>query len=91
MEKEELVVGSPVATAGITLVPVEKVSRNYWQRKGKFLFSGIRQPVSIVVISASARRAFRITGEEVSIEQLEQEVPDIKSTLEGLSPLSRQV
>ena len=84
MEKEELVVGSPVTTAGITLVPIEKVSSNYRQGKGKLLFFGVRQPVSVVVVSPLARRAFRITGEEVSLEQLEQEVPDVKVTLERI-------
>ena len=84
MEKEELVVGSPVITAGITIVPIEKVSSNYRQGEGKLLFFGVRQPVSVVVVSASARRAFRITGEEVSIAQLEQEVPDVKVALAGI-------
>jgi hypothetical protein len=35
------------------------------------------------VISASARKAFRITGEEVSIDQLIQEFPNIKGMLKG--------
>jgi len=34
-----------------------------------------------VVVSQSAKQAFRITGEEVSLEELMQEVPSLKEML----------
>lgn len=43
---------------------------------------GAKRPVSLVVVSPSARRAFRVTGEEVSLDQLMQEAPDVKEILE---------
>ena len=85
MEKEEIVVGSPVVVAGVTLIPIARVSLNYWHVKETLAFFGTKRPVSIIVASALATRAFRISGEEVSLEQLMQEIPGIKATLEDIS------
>ncbi len=84
MEKKEVVIGNPVAVAGVTLIPLAKVSLNYWQGNGGISFFGVKQPFGVVVVSPSAKRAFRITGEEVPLDQLIQEVPGIKEVLEGI-------
>ena len=81
MEKKEIKIGNPVSIAGVTLIPVEKVSLNYWHGKSSISFLGIKQPVNLVVISPSAKRAFNIGGEEVPLDQLIQEVPTIKEIL----------
>jgi uncharacterized spore protein YtfJ len=84
MEKKELIVDSPVAVAGLTLIPVAQVLLNYWHVSGGASFFGLKQPVAVILVSASAKRAFRITGEEVSIDQLIQEAPGIKEMLERI-------
>ncbi len=84
MEKEEVTIGTPVAVAGVTLIPVTKVSLNYWWGNGSLAFFGVKQPIGVVVVSQSTKRAFRVTGEEVSLDQLIQEVPDIKAVLERM-------
>lgn len=84
MEKKEVRIDNPVAFAGITLIPVTEVSLNYWCGKGGISFLGVKQPVSVVVVSPSAKRAFRTTGEEVSLDQLILEVPSIKEVLQRL-------
>lgn len=84
MEKKEVEIGNPVTVAGVTLIPVIKVSLNYWRSNGSVSFFGVKQPIGLVVVSSSARRAFRITGEEVPLDQLIQEVPRIKEVLEGI-------
>ena len=83
MEKEEIRIEAPFAVAGITLIPIVKASLNCWQGRGRLSFLGIKQPVSIVVISPQAKRAFRISGEEVPLAQLIKEVPGIKDIIEG--------
>ena len=84
MEKEEVTIGNPIAVDGVTLIPIVRVSLNsQYCKSGISLFS-VKQPIALVVISVSARTAFRITGEEVSIDQLIQEFPDIKGMLEGI-------
>jgi len=84
MEKKEVKIGNPVTVAGVTLIPVVKVSLNYWRGNGSVSFFGAKQPIGVVVVSPSAKRAFRITGEEVPLDQLIQEVPGIKEVLEGI-------
>ena len=84
MEKKEIIIEKPVVVAGITLVPVAKVSLNHWCCKHGFSCFDIKQPVSVVVISPSAKKAFRITGEEVSLDQLITEIPDIKEVVERI-------
>jgi len=84
MEKEEIRIEPPSAVAGVTLVPIVKASLNCWHGKGRLSFFGIKQPVSVVVISPQAKRAFRISGEEVPLDQLAKEVPDIKEVLEEI-------
>ena len=81
MEKKEVDIGTPVVVAGVTLIPVTKVSQNYWQGNGGLSFFGVKQPIGVVVVSQSTKRAFRITGEEVPLDQLIQEDPDIKKAL----------
>ncbi len=84
MEKERIKIETPFAVAGVILVPVVKASLNCWQSKGCLSFFGIQQPVSVVVVSPQARRAFRIDGEEVSLDQLAREAPNLEEILEGI-------
>lgn len=84
MEKEEIKIEAPFTVAGVTLVPIVKTQLNRWQTKDRLSFFGIKQPVSIVVVSPQVKRAFRISGEEVPLDQLIEEVPDIKETLERI-------
>ena len=84
MEKEEIRIEAPVTVAGVTLVPIVKTSLNCWHSKGRFSFFGNKQPVSLVVVSPQTRRAFRINGEEVSLDQLAKEAPGITDVLEGI-------
>jgi len=84
MEKEEIRIEAPVAVAGVTLVTVVKASLNHWEHKGRLSFFGIKQPVSVVIVSPQANRAFRISGEEVPLDQLTKEVPGLEEVLEGV-------
>ena len=84
MEKEEIEIGNPVTSAGVTLIPVIKVSLNYWRYNDSLSFFRNKQPIGVVVVSQSNKTAFRITGEEIPLAQFIQEVPGIKEALEGI-------
>ena len=84
MEKKEVTVGNPVTIAGITLIPVTEISLHSWQHKESISFLGIKQPLSVVVISPLEKKAFKISGEEVPLDQLIAEVPDIKELLNAI-------
>jgi len=81
MEKNKVAIGSPVAVGEITIIPITRLSLNCGQSKGGALFFGSQQPTHIIIISPSITSAFRITGEQVSLDQLAQEVPNIQKVV----------
>lgn len=84
MEKKEVGTESPLAVAGVTLIPVARISLNYRHGNSGISFFGVKQPVAVVVVSGSTKRAFWTTGEEVPLDQLIQELPDIKEILDRI-------
>ncbi len=84
MERKEVSIGNPVAIAGVTLVPVTEVLLSCWPGKGGILFFGRKQPVGVIVVSPSAKRAFRITGFEVPLDQFIKEIPGLEEILAAI-------
>ena len=84
MEKQEVGVGNAVEVAGVTLIPLVEVSLSYRHANGGISSFGVKQAVAVVVVHQTAKRAFRITGEEVPLGQLMQEFPSTKEILENL-------
>ena len=84
MEKEEIRIETPSSINGVTLVPIVKTRLNCLQGKKCLSFFAIKQPLSMVVVSPQARRAFRIDGEEISLDQLMKEVPGMKEILDSI-------
>lgn len=84
MEKPKVEIESPLTMNGASLITVAEVSMNYGCVNGTVLFSGIRRPIAVVAVMPFARRAFRITGEEISLDQLVKEVPEVKEVLEAM-------
>ena len=82
--KKEVEISPPVTVAGVTLIPIAEVSLNYWRGSGGISFFGVKQPFGVVVVSPTVKTAFRVTGEEVPLAQLIEEVPGIKGVLEGI-------
>ena len=58
-----------------------QVSVNNWPYNNGASFFGIKEPVAIIVISEAGKTAFRLTGEEVSIEQLSEEISELKEEI----------
>jgi hypothetical protein len=81
MENKELTIVNPVTVAGVNLILVSKATINCWQGKRGIAFSGSKQPDSIIIVTPSAKRAFRITGEEIAFDQIVREIPGIMKTL----------
>ncbi len=44
-------------------------------------FFGLRQPLYVIMISPLEKKAFKLSGEEIPLDELIQEAPDIKSRL----------
>lgn len=89
MIKSVVGIDNPVSVRGITIIPIVKLSLHYSLKAGISIFS-TRQPVAVVMISPLQNKSFRITGEEVPLEQLMQEFPEVRETLEKFQPDLRQ-
>lgn len=82
MEREkEIAVEEPVYVAGTTVIPVVMTTLCYQRVNGTVSFIALKQPSNIVVITSTTRKALRISGEEISLEQLILEVPALKDKL----------
>ena len=77
-----MIIAGPVAIAGITLILVIKLSLNCQPSGSNIFFSGIKQPINVVVVSPSTKKAFDIKGDEIPMGPLLQEVPDLAWMLE---------
>jgi len=77
-----VVISGPIAVAGITLILVIELSINCQPAGSNIFFSGVKQPISLVVASPSTKKAFDIQGDEIPISTLLQEVPDLGGILE---------
>ena len=77
-----MIISSPIAVAGITLILVVKLSVNCQPVGSNIFLSGVKQPVSLVVTSASEKKAFDIEGKEYPISTFLQETPGLGSLLE---------
>jgi hypothetical protein len=82
MEKKKVIIAGPMAIAGITLILVIKLSVNCQPAGNNIIFSGVKQPVSLVVASSASKKAFNLDGDEVPISTLLEETPGLAGMLE---------
>jgi len=82
MEKKKVTISSPVAIAGVTVVLVVELSLNCQPSGSGIFFSGVKQPSKVAVASPSTKKAFDITGKEISLGQLMREAPGLAEILE---------
>jgi hypothetical protein len=82
MEKKSVAVTGPIAIAGISLILVTRLSASCQSSGGNIFFSGIKQPVRIVVASPHAKQAFDARGGKVSLDELVREFPHLAGALE---------
>ncbi len=81
MENQEIRIDNSLTVAGITLVPVVQITLSYWHGDSGISYFGAKRPIGVVVVSPSAKKAFRITGEEVPLDQFIREVPNMEGRL----------
>jgi hypothetical protein len=47
-------------------------------------FSGYKHPVAIIAITGGQKKVFRISGEEIAIDELSKEFPSVKKAIESV-------
>jgi len=80
-EKKEIIAGSPVTAAGLTLIPIIEMRLNHWRHRNSFSSLGSRKVIGIIVVTPSVKKAFDINGNEVALEELKGEFPDLEAKI----------
>lgn len=91
MEKTEVTIEDPIVLDGLMIIPVVSLSLNGWHLDYFTTVCGIKNLVAFLVISPAERIAYRASGEEVSTDQLIEELPDLKEILERFEAALRHL
>ena len=81
-EKKEIIVGHPLTFSGLTLIPIMETRLYHWRYRNSFSFLGSKQAISIIVVTPTLTKAFKVNGEEVSLEELKREFPDLETKMD---------
>ena len=82
MEKKEVAIDDPIVLDGLTIIPVVSLSLNCWHLDNFTTVCGIKNLVAFLTVSPAERKAYGASGEEVSTDQLIEELPGLKEILE---------
>ena len=66
-----------ISEGAFIFLPVSKTTCRGERIGQNAFFFAAKIPVAIVVLSPTGKRAFRVSGEEISLDTLGAEVPDI--------------
>lgn len=77
----ELHAGAPVRVSGVTMIPVEKVSRDRYPLRQGFWMYLAKEPVAVVICDAGGRRALDLSGRELELARLFADVPGLEETV----------
>ncbi|MDH3600702.1 MAG: hypothetical protein OEU26_13800 [Candidatus Tectomicrobia bacterium] len=91
MEKTEVTIDDPIVLDGLTIIPVVSLSLNGWHLDHFTTVCGVKNLVAFLLISPAERKAYRASGEELSTDQLIEELPDLKEILERFESALRHL
>ena len=78
MEKIEVTVDDPIVLDGLTIIPVVSLSLNGWHLDNFTTVFAVKKPVAFLMMTPTERKAYGVSGEEVSIDQLIEDLPGLK-------------
>jgi len=78
-EKKEIIVGHPLTFSGLTLIPIMETRLHYWQYRDSFSLLGSKQATGIIIVTPTMTKALKVNGEEVTLEELKREFPDLET------------
>ncbi|UCG55183.1 MAG: hypothetical protein JSV32_02925 [Dehalococcoidia bacterium] len=79
--EEKIVIDKPVSIEGVQATVINKITLSSKRSRVGMGFFARKQPVAVIIDSLQKRRAFRITGEEVLLEELVTEFPSLTGYL----------
>ena len=83
MRKEYLAREAEAVIGGVRITPVVRNLVRYSETKGVWSFYAGKQPVYLIISSGDGQRAYSVTGQEVSIQQVISDYPALAAGLEG--------
>ena len=75
--EEKIVIDKPISAEGMQLRLISKVTVSLKTSRLGMGYFAKKQPVAVIIDSLKKSRAYRITGEEVSLEELTKEFPNL--------------
>jgi hypothetical protein len=79
----ELRIGMPLVTGKLTVVPVETVRWGSHSADTGFSVFGAKEAVAVVLVTDRETRALDLSGAEVKLAELIQDVPSLQEFLNG--------
>jgi len=83
VRKEYLAREQTAVIGGVRITPVVRISVGYTQIRGTRSFYAGKLPVYLIISSGDDKRAYSVTGQEVSIQQVISDCPALEVGLEG--------
>ncbi len=81
MQTKKMKIEGAISEGAFTFLPVSKTTCRGERIGQAAFFFAAKIPVAIVVLSPTGKKAFRISGEEISLDTLAAEVPDLWETI----------
>ncbi|MDD4924392.1 MAG: hypothetical protein PHF74_06115 [Dehalococcoidales bacterium] len=81
MEKEEIIIDTPVKVCGMTVIPVVQVSTSCFSKKKRLSSFCTKKPLYVVIVKESEIKAFDMDGSQVEIDGLIEAVPGLKKVI----------
>lgn len=76
--------GEPVIAGVVTVVPVERCVVSPVESELGCWWSGAKEPIAVVVREPGGARAYDLGGQEIALEPLVRDVPELESLLQTL-------
>jgi hypothetical protein len=75
--KREIRAEAPLQLGGVTVVPISELRLRGWSSGDGLSACGVKRPLGVIVVSAGGRVGFKVTGQAVPADRLEQEFPGL--------------
>ena len=82
MRKEYFTCEGASVVAGVSIIPVVRITISYTEIQGARSFYAGKQPVYLIISSTDGERAYGVMGREVPIQQVLSECPALAVALE---------
>lgn len=84
MDTKKVIIEKHLEIDGLILLAIAEINLNCQQSRQGISFFGTKQPLGIIFSDGVQKTALRVNGEEVSLAQIMDEIPDIMESLDNL-------